>query len=149
MSYPAPPAADSCPSPARQRYRVLVVDDHDAGRYALSRSLAASGFLTLEAVGGAEALSLLEAPGRVSAVVLDVHLPDLHGFEVCRAIRKRAPTMPVVHVSAVYVDPPYRIAGNLAGANEYLVGPVDPGELAVLLDRLLDGRSPAADLPQA
>jgi DNA-binding response OmpR family regulator len=149
MSNPAPPAGESHPAPARQRYRVLVVDDHDAGRYALARALAAAGFLTLEAAGGAEALALLEASARISAVVLDVHLPDLHGFEVCRAIRKQAPTMPVVHVSAVYVDPPYRIAGNLAGANEYLVGPVDPDELAALLDRLLDGRAPAAGLPQA
>jgi len=61
----------------RSRHSVLVVDDNASTRYASSRSLRAAGFNIVEAAAGAEALELAEF---VSAVVLDVHLPDLIGF---------------------------------------------------------------------
>jgi CheY-like chemotaxis protein len=64
----------------RSNFTVLVVDDAEAGRYALSRSLRAEGFRTVEAARGAEALALA---GSASAVVLDVHLPDIQSVEVC------------------------------------------------------------------
>jgi CheY-like chemotaxis protein len=82
----------------RSLHSVLVVDDNASSRYATSRTLRAAGFNTVEASAGAEALELVEF---VSAVVLDVHLPDLLGFEVCRLMRSRAATasLPVVHVS--------------------------------------------------
>ena len=57
----------------RSQYSVLVVDDNDANRYATARNLRAAGFNIVEAAAGAEALELGEF---VSAVVLDVHLPD-------------------------------------------------------------------------
>ncbi|MDB5898442.1 MAG: hybrid sensor histidine kinase/response regulator, partial [Ramlibacter sp.] len=73
----------------RASYSILVVDDNVAAKYALSRGLRAAGYRTVEASAGAEALELSEF---VSAVVLDVHLPDVHGYEVCRLIRKRQVT---------------------------------------------------------
>ncbi|MDB5912260.1 MAG: hybrid sensor histidine kinase/response regulator [Ramlibacter sp.] len=123
----------------RASYSILVVDDNVAAKYALSRGLRAAGFRTVEASAGAEALELSEF---VSAVVLDVHLPDVHGYEVCRLIRKRqvTATLPVVHVSALYTSESDQLAGAQAGSDGYMVAPVDPDQLACTLDGLLLAR---------
>ena len=73
------------PTIDRSVHTVLVVDDNPATRYATGRVIRAAGFQTAEAGSGAEALDLI-ARG-VSAAVLDVHLPDIDGFELCRRIR--------------------------------------------------------------
>jgi CheY-like chemotaxis protein len=124
-------------------HSVLVVDDHGPTRYAIARALRAAGFRTVEASAGAQALEL--AP-YVSAVVLDVHLPDLHGLEVCRLLRKNPVTaaLPVVQISAVYLDEEDKEAAHQAGADVYLTGPVDFGDLTDTLRELLQARS--ADL---
>lgn len=127
--------ADS-PGRSRSRSTVLVVDDNEASRYGTARALRAAGFDTLEAPGGALALELsLHA----SAVVLDVHLPDVHGLEVCRLIRARPETarLPIIHVSAMYVTDADRRAGAQAGSDMYLVAPVEADVLVAELDRLL------------
>lgn len=123
----------------RSHHSVLVVDDNAATRYASARALRAAGFNTVEAAAGAEALELVEF---VSAVVLDVHLPDLLGFEVCRLMRQRASTasLPVVHVSAIYVSQDEQRTGLEAGADAYMVAPVDPDALVATLDRLIAAR---------
>ena len=123
----------------RSQHSVLVVDDNPSSRYATARSLRAAGFHSVEAAAGAEALELVEF---VSAVVLDVHLPDLLGFEVCRLVRQRAATasLPVVHVSAVYITQEEQSAGLEAGADAYMVAPVDPEALVATLDHLIDAR---------
>jgi CheY-like chemotaxis protein len=124
----------------RQDYSVLVVDDHEGNRYSVSRALRASGYRTLEASAGAEALQLSEF---ASALVLDVQLPDLHGFEVCRLVRN-APgtsTLPIVHVSAVHRSFADRQASREAGADDFLTTPVDFTLLAQRLDTLLCERA--------
>lgn len=120
----------------RSTFSILVVDDHEPTRYSLVRGLRAAGFNVLEAATGAAALELAEY---ASAVVLDVYLPDLHGPEVCRLLRARSSTatMPIVHVSARAVDAAAQKRGWEAGADAYLVNPVEPAELAAVLDRLL------------
>lgn len=123
----------------RSHHSILVVDDNASSRYATARSLRAAGFNIVEAAAGAEALELVEF---VSAVVLDVHLPDLLGFEVCRLLRTRAATasLPVVHVSAVFVSQDEQAAGMAAGADAYMVSPVDPQALVATLDHLIEQR---------
>jgi CheY-like chemotaxis protein len=64
---------------------LLVVDDTPASRYATSRVLRGAGFTVLEAASGQEALTL--AQQGPDLVVLDVNLPDIDGFEVCRRLR--------------------------------------------------------------
>ena len=120
----------------RHEQSVLVVDDTDAGRYALSRMLRLAGFNIVEAATGARALEL--APF-VSAVVLDMHLPDYSGTEVASLLRAHAATatLPIIHVSAVYVDPETAVVSSRAGADAYMRAPVDAEELAGTLDRLL------------
>jgi len=123
----------------RQSHTVLVVDDDPATRYATARILRGAGFKTQEAATGAEAIAL--AP-EVSAVVLDVHLPDVDGFEVCRIIRARPDTalMPVMHLSAAYVKSEDKVAGLDAGADAYLVRPVEPAVLIATLQALIRAR---------
>ncbi|MCD6076316.1 MAG: hybrid sensor histidine kinase/response regulator [Ramlibacter sp.] len=126
----------------RSTHSILVVDDAESNRYAVSRALRAAGYQTVEAAAGAQALELAEY---VEAVVLDVHLPDLHGFEVCRLLRANPKTarVPVIHISAVYVTDEDRAAGERAGADAYMVSPVDTDELASTIDRLVQDRAGA------
>lgn len=126
----------------RTQHSILVVDDKASSRYATARVLKAAGYNVVEAAAGAEALELVEF---VSAVVLDVHLPDLLGFEVCRLLRNRPSTakLPVVHLSAVYVKDEDRAAGLKSGADAYLVSPVDPAALVAQIDELIVGREVA------
>jgi CheY-like chemotaxis protein len=125
----------------RSQHSVLGVDDNDSARYALARSLKAAGFNVVEAAAGAEALELCEF---VSAVVLDVHLPDLIGYEVCRLMRGKPTTahLPIVYVSAMYVSEEDQKHGMGTGADAYLVSPVDPETLLATLDQLI-GQRPA------
>lgn len=127
----------------RSQHSVLVVDDNAATRYSTARNLRAAGFHVVEAAAGAEALELVEF---VSAVVLDVHLPDLLGFEVCRLLRGKAATahLPVVYVSAMYITEADQQHGMDTGGNAYLVSPVDPEALTATLDDLIGDRPPVA-----
>ena len=124
----------------RAVHTVLVVDDNPATRYSTGRVIRAAGFRTTEAGSGAEALALV-AQG-VSAVVLDVHLPDLDGFEVCRIIRAQPATalLPVVHLSAAYIRDEDRVTGLNAGADAYLVHPAEPAVLVATLQALIRAR---------
>jgi CheY-like chemotaxis protein len=123
----------------RAQHSVLVVDDNESSRYATARTLRAAGFNVVEAAAGAEALELVEF---VSAVVLDVHLPDLLGYEVCRLLRTRASTadLPVIYVSAMYISQADQQHGMQTGADAYLVSPVDTGTLLATLDQLIQDR---------
>ncbi|MEJ8858771.1 response regulator [Variovorax robiniae] len=124
----------------RSRHVVLVVDDNPTTRYATARVIRAAGFETREASTGSEALQL--ATQQISAVVLDVHLPDLSGFEVCRELRIRpaTATLPVVHLSATFVQNADKVAGLNAGADAYLVHPVEPPVLIATLQALIRAR---------
>jgi PAS domain S-box-containing protein len=125
----------------RSAHTVAVVDDNAATRYATARVLRAAGFQVTEAASGAEGLRLCEEGA--SAVVLDVHLPDIDGFEVCRQLRARPATslMPIVHLSAEFVRSEDRVTGLNAGADAYLVHPVEPAVLVATLQALIRART--------
>jgi PAS domain S-box-containing protein len=124
----------------RSVHTVLVVDDNPSTRYSTARVVRAAGFRTAEAGTGNEAVAM-SAQG-ISAVILDVHLPDIDGFEVCRMIRSRAATalLPVVHLSAAYIRDEDRVTGLNAGADGYMVHPVDPAVLVATLQALIRAR---------
>ena len=130
----------------RGAHTVLVVDDNPATRYSTSRVIRAAGFKVTEAGSGGEALELSEQG--VSAVVLDVHLPDMDGFQVCRVIRSRPSTelLPVVHLSAAYVKNEDHVAGLNAGADGYMVHPVEPAVLIATLQALIRARTAEEEL---
>lgn len=124
----------------RGKHTVLVVDDDPATCYATARLLRSAGFKTREAVTGMEALTI--APQGISAVVLDVHLPDVDGFEVCRLLRAQAATalLPVMHVSAAYMSDEDKVRGLNAGADAYLMRPIEPAVLVATMQALIRAR---------
>ncbi|RZL96067.1 MAG: response regulator, partial [Variovorax sp.] len=124
----------------RADHTVLVVDDNPATRYSTGRTLRAAGFRTVEAASGAEALRMSE--DNISAVVLDVHLPDIGGFEVCRLLREKPLTavLPVVHLSATYVEDKHKIQGLDSGADAYLTHPAEPPILIATVQALVRAR---------
>src|SRR5215203_6065979 len=83
---------------------ILNVDDDEASRYVVSSNLRRAGFEVWEAESGTEALKL--AQQRPDLILLDVNLPDINGFEVCRQLRHDLATasIPVLHLSATSVD---------------------------------------------
>jgi PAS domain S-box-containing protein len=119
--------------------RILAVDDNAAALYATSRVLRAAGYEVNTATTGNGALAA--APG-ADLVVLDVNLPDLDGFEVCRRLRARADTarLPVLHLSATFTQPSDRAVGLGAGADGYLTRPVEPQVLIATVRTLLFAR---------
>lgn len=120
----------------RGMHSVLVVDDNWAARYAIARSLRAGGFIAVEAAAGLDALELVAG---VSAMVLDLHLPDVDGMEVCRLVRGNPATsrIPIVHVSAVHLEAIDMAESASAGADEFLPSPIHPERLLAVLDELL------------
>ncbi len=121
-------------------HTILNVDDYEPGRRATSRILKRAGFEVKEASTGNEALSLAhEMP---DAIVLDVNLPDISGFEVCRRIRADPATarIPVLHLSAAYRDPNSKVHGLEGGAQAYLTQPIEPAVLIAYIDTLVRAR---------
>ena len=117
---------------------ILFVDDDDANRRLMTWIFRSAGFQILEAGTGAEALHLVREK-RPDLVVLDVNLPDVNGFEVCRQIKADPATgrTLVLHVSAVYVNSGDRSAGLESGADGYLIKPVEPREMLATARALL------------
>ncbi|HEV2702952.1 MAG TPA: response regulator [Steroidobacteraceae bacterium] len=127
------------PSTSSERPRLLVVDDNSASLYATSRILRAAGFEVIEAMNGTDALALAT---QVDLVVLDINLPDIDGFEVCRKLRARsdAAYLPIVHLSATFITSVDKAQGLSAGADSYLTHPADPAILVATIHALLFAR---------
>jgi hypothetical protein len=119
--------------------KILVVDDNPGSLYATSRVLRAAGFQVIEADSGGMALTLAEDIG---LLILDVNLPDIDGFEVCRQLRARSTTayLPIVHLSATFLDSADMAQGLAAGADSYLTHPADPTVLVATVRALLFAR---------
>ena len=117
---------------------VLNVDDDEAGRYAVSRQLKQAGFEVLSAADGATGLKLAESQNP-DLILLDVRLPDIDGFEVCRRLREKPATaaIPVIQMSASYLDVSSQIKGLQNGADAYLTEPVEPPMLVATINSLL------------
>ncbi len=120
---------------------ILNVDDNEANRYAVSRMLKRAGFTMIEAASGAEALRMVA--GRPDLVILDVNMPDIDGFEVCRRIKADPETasIPVLHMSASYILSEDKTRGLEEGADGYLIRPVESPELIATVRALLRIRS--------
>jgi PAS domain S-box-containing protein len=123
---------------ALSRYTILNVDDNAAGRYARSRILKQAGFQIVEAGTGEEALRTVSA-AKPDLVLLDVHLPDMNGFDVCKRIKADVATARVliVQMSATSVDNTDRKRGLEEGADGYLTEPVDPDVLIATVNAFL------------
>jgi len=117
--------------------RVLVVDDNDSLRYAVTRSLKGAGYEVLEARNGSQALAL--AAQKPDLITLDVNLPDISGLDVCRRIKANPETehIPILQLSATLVDSESRVRGLEGGADAYLTDPTNRAELVATVGALL------------
>ncbi|MEO0328096.1 MAG: PleD family two-component system response regulator [Pseudomonadota bacterium] len=105
--------------------RVLVVDDVDVNVKLLEARLMASYFQVVTATNGSAALSICQE-GQCDIVLLDIMMPEMDGYEVCRRIKENPSTMhiPVIMVTALD-SPEDRVKGLQAGADDFLTKPVN------------------------
>ncbi|WP_428000891.1 hybrid sensor histidine kinase/response regulator [Acidovorax sp.] len=134
------------PTLDRSLHTVLVVDDNPVTRYATARVIRAAGFQTHEVATGGAAIEA--AKQNISAVVLDVNLPDMDGFDVCRVLRAdlRTALTPIIHLSATYVKSEHKVAGLNAGADAYMVHPAEPPLMVATLQALIRARTAEEEL---
>jgi DNA-binding response OmpR family regulator len=113
---------------------LLFIEDDDGIRLALTLALEDEGYSVVEAPTGADGLRCFdEKPPDL--VLLDLRLPDMSGFDVCRALRSRS-IVPIIIITA-QTDTHDMVAGLEAGADDYVTKPVVPKELAARIRALL------------
>ena len=124
--------------------RILIADDREENRYVLRRVLARAGFDCDEAASGSQALAIaLTLP---DVIILDVRLPDMSGYDVCRKIKgdPRTASVPVLQISASFVSAEDRARALETGADGYLTHPIDGIVLVATIRALLRLRSAEA-----
>jgi PAS domain S-box-containing protein len=143
------PSSGARPKPA-DRATILNVDDSQAGRYSITRTLVQAGFDVLEAATGEEAVSVAGAR-EPDLIVLDVNLPDINGLEVCARLRAdpRTASIPVLHLTATYATSEHWAAALDRGADGYLTEPVEPVVLVATVRALLRARGAEAEVRRA
>lgn len=123
---------------------VLVVEDDESFRALLVAIFEGGGFRVCATASGEEAIAAAR-DGRPAAAVLDVNLPGVSGYEVCRDLRERfGASLPIVFISGERTESFDRVAGLLIGADDYLVKPVAPDELLARVRALVRRTPPVA-----
>jgi len=120
---------------ADDRVRVLLVEDEAGLRLTLGDRLASEGYDVDSAIDGEAGLARASS-GAYDAIVLDVMLPRINGFDVCRELRKRGDETPVLMLTAKgqVVD---KVVGLKLGADDYMTKPFEAAELMARLEALL------------
>src|SRR5712691_10427692 len=129
--------------------RVLVVEDDAAVRLSLRLAAQKEGFEVAEAASGPEALAEL-ARQRPDIVLLDLMLPGPSGYEICRGIHQRDPSVPVIILTA-RGDEVDKVVGLELGADDYITKPFSPRELIARIRAVLlrSARATGPVLPAA
>ena len=116
---------------------VVLVDGDPAFRRFLTAVLERAGYTTV-GVGNAEDAITIVGAGRADIVLTDVELPGVSGYELCRQLKvEYGSSLPVIMISGTRTEPFDRAAGILLGADDYMVKPVDAGELVARVWRLV------------
>ena len=127
--------------PRLVRLTALNVSADEGNRRALDQTLRKAGFEVRDAASGAEALRLAAAE-KPDVILLDLLLPDMGGFEICRRLKSHAATaaIPVLHLSPSPAGSQELVAHLDQGDEAYLVHPVEATELIATIKTLLRGR---------
>ena len=116
--------------------KVLILEDEENIRSFVVINLQRAGYETVEAGTGQEALEKLKANPDVDVAVLDIMLPDIDGFEVCRRIRATSKRIGIIMLTARTQEMD-KITGLMNGADDYVTKPFSPAELTARLDALV------------
>lgn len=114
---------------------VLVLDDESDIRGFIAINLRRAGYRVIEADSGEKALDIISNNEEIDIAVLDVMLPGIDGFEVCRKIREKDKTMGIIMLTAKTQEVD-KINGLTMGADDYVVKPFSPSELVARIDAL-------------
>lgn len=120
---------------------ILLVDDDDSLRFLLANELRPQGFDVTGAGDGDEAIELVrekaKSGGRFTAVLLDINMPKVSGFEVLKFVKETTPETKVIMVTA-YADVENAIKSMRLGASEIIAKPYDLAELFATINRALE-----------
>lgn len=131
--------------------KILVLEDEANIRSFVVINLRRGGFEPIEAENGAEALEKLRVNPDICLALLDVMLPDIDGFEVCRRIRASGSKMGIIMLTAKSQEID-KVTGLMTGADDYVTKPFSPAELTARVDALIrrlgidDNDKPSAEL---
>jgi PAS domain S-box-containing protein len=135
----------------RRPARILNVDDNEIGLYTKTRILRQAGFDVIEAANGMDALQAVRTQ-HPDLVLLDLQLPDVDGFEVCRRIKSdpASARLPVLHITATAgIAPDSEASSAESGADIFLQQPVEPQEIITVVRTLLRLRTTELGLAES
>ena len=115
--------------------KILVLEDEPSIRSFVVINLRRSGYEPIEAGTGEEALRCIQQHPDILVALLDVMLPDIDGFEVCRRIRATGSKMGIIMLTAKSQEMD-KITGLMTGADDYVTKPFSPAELLARVDAL-------------
>ncbi len=115
--------------------KILVLEDETSIRSFVVINLKRAGYEPIEAGTGAEAFERLKENPDTRLAILDIMLPDIDGFEVCRRIRAQDPHMGIVMLTARTQEMD-KVTGLMTGADDYVTKPFSPAELIARIDAL-------------
>ena len=116
--------------------KILVLEDESNIRSFVVINLRRAGFEPVEAATGAEALERIKEYPDIRVALLDVMLPDIDGFEVCRKIRATDSKMGIIMLTAKSQEID-KVTGLMTGADDYVTKPFSPAELTARVDALI------------
>ena len=115
--------------------KVLILEDEVSIRSFVVINLKRAGYDVVEAGTGEEALELLKSNPDVGVAILDIMLPGIDGFEVCRSIRATDKKIGIIMLTARSQEMD-KITGLMTGADDYMTKPFSPAELTARIDAL-------------
>ena len=116
--------------------RVLVLEDESSIRSFIVINLRRAGYDVIEAESGEEALEKLQQNPDVRVALLDIMLPGIDGFEVCRRIRATNSRIGIIMLTARSQEMD-KVTGLMTGADDYVTKPFSPAELTARVDALM------------
>ena len=116
--------------------KILVLEDESNIRSFVVINLRRSGYEPIEAENGTEALARLKENPDICLALLDVMLPDIDGFEVCRRIRATGSKIGIIMLTAKSQEID-KVTGLMTGADDYVTKPFSPAELTARVDALV------------
>lgn len=129
--------------------KILVLEDEENIRSFVVINLKRAGYQTIEAGTGEDALAALKANPDIKVALLDIMLPGIDGFEVCRRIRAMDNKIGIIMLTARAQEMD-KVTGLMTGADDYVTKPFSPAELTARVDALFrraggDAEAPSAD----